>query len=348
MLVAALLFLFAVPHLLELYIINDLTVFAIMAILALSLALVWGFGGILGLGHSVFFGLGGYAYAVTALNIGDSTVPLVIGVVLPMMFAAFLGYFMFYGRINDIYLAVITLTVSLIVYHLIVSTSGGQWRIGKVSMGGYNGIPGVPPINFPGDSSFRLSFEGRYYFTITILFLLYFWIRWLLETRFGHVVVSIRENEVRTALNGYDVRTYKLAIYTIGAGIAGLAGVLYASWGGFISPVVFNIFFTAQIIVWVMVGGLGTLVGPMIAAVAIQYLVTKLGTAATSEIKAGVTVLGLRFELRDLLDSNIVLGMIFIVFTLFIPKGIAPFVLEHIPRLMPTRLASTGRRKPGL
>ena len=343
MVAVALAFLFVVPHVTELYVLNDLTVFAVMATLALSLALVWGFGGILSLGQSVFFGIGGYAYAIAILNVGESTIPALLGLLLPMLFAALLGYFMFYGRISDIYLAVITLTVSLIFYHLIVSTSGGQWRIGAAPIGGYNGIPGLPPINLPGDAGARLGFEGRYYLAMAAMFLTYFGIRWLLETRFGRVCVSIRENEARTELIGYDARAYKLALYVVGAGIAGLAGVLYATWGGFISPVVFNIFFTAQIIVWVMVGGLGTLVGPMLAAVAIQYLVTQLGAAATSEIEAGLTILGLRLDLRDLLDSNIVLGVIFIVFTLFIPKGIVPFVRD----LVSSRRAAARRAAIG-
>ena len=328
MFVLALIFVFVVPQVTELYIINDLSVFAVMATLALSLALVWGFGGILSLGQSVFFGIGAYAYAIGIINVGESTIPVVLGVILPMAFAALLGYFMFYGRISDIYLAVITLTVSLIFYHLIVSTSD-DYKIGKSSIGGYNGIPGLPPINLPGDTAIRLGFEGKYYLSVIVMFLTYFGIRWLLETRFGRVAISIRENEARTELIGYDARAYKLALYTVAAGIAGLAGVLYANWGGFISPVVFNIFFTAQIIVWVMVGGLGTLVGPMLAAVAIQYLVTEIGAAATSEIKAGLTILGLRLDLKDFLDSNIALGAIFIVFTLFIPKGIVPFVRER-------------------
>ncbi len=337
-----LIFLFAVPQFTEIYIINNLTVFAVMATMALSLALVWGFGGILSLGHSVFFGIGGYAYAIAVLNTGDSTFPILLGILLPVLLACLLGYFMFYGRISDIYLAVITLTVSLICYHLIVSTSGGQWRIGKAAIGGYNGIPGLPPINLPGDPSQRLGFVGKYYLAIAVMFAAYFFIRWLLETRFGRVTVSIRENETRSELLGYDVRAYKLAVYAIGAGLAGLAGVLYANWGGFISPVVFNIFFTAQIIVWVMVGGLGTLVGPMLAAVAIQYLVTVLGAAATSEIKAAVTIFGFKLELKNFLDSNIVLGMIFIVFTLFIPKGVVPFIRDRIEQARAAKIHQPG------
>lgn len=337
MLALAALFLFVLPRFAELYVLNDITVFASMAVLALSLALVWGYAGILSLGQSVFFGIGGYVYAVAALNIGESTVPIILGVVLPMLFAGLLGYFMFYGRVSDVYLAVITLTVSLIFYHVMVATSGGltggQIKIGTAALGGFNGIPGLPVVNIPGDPSAQLDFEGMYYFAVGTMFLVYFGVRWLLTTRFGRVAVSIRENERRSELLGYDARLYKLGVYVVGAGIAGLAGVLYTNWGGFISPVVFNIFFTAQVIVWVMVGGLGTLVGPMLAAVGLQYVVTELGAAATSEIKASLTILGVRFDARDFLDSNVVLGVVFIVFTLFVPKGIAPYVEEKLAPL---------------
>ena len=91
----------------------QLTVFASMCILALSLGVVWGYGGILCFGQSAFFGLGAYTYAVTAVNLGESTLAIVLAIVLPAVFAALLGYFMFYGRLSDVYLGVITLSVTL-------------------------------------------------------------------------------------------------------------------------------------------------------------------------------------------------------------------------------------------
>src|SRR5262249_29511127 len=220
----------------ELFELVDFTVFAIMATRALSLAFVWGFAGILSLGQSVFFGLGGYAYAIAVLNIGESTLPALLGILLPMVFAVLLGYFMFWGRISDVYLAVITLTVSLIFFHLINSTSGGQYRIGSAPIGGYNGIPGLPPLNVPGNPAAQLGFEATYDLAVSFAFAIYFGLRWLLATRFGRIVVSIRENESRAELLGYDTRRYKLAAYVIGAGIAGAAGVLYASWQNLIGP----------------------------------------------------------------------------------------------------------------
>ena len=114
-------FLVLVPRLFELDVVLELTVYMIMAILALSLALIWGYGGILCFGQSAFFGLGAYTYAIAVFNIGESTVPLLLAIALPAAFAALLGYFMFYGRISDVYLGVITLTVTLILFNSINS-----------------------------------------------------------------------------------------------------------------------------------------------------------------------------------------------------------------------------------
>jgi branched-chain amino acid transport system permease protein len=231
-----------------------------------------------------------------------------------MIFAALLGYFLFYGRVSDIYLGVITLCVSLIVFNLVNSMSGTEYKIGDVPIGGYNGIPGVPPINLPWDPSYQLGYEDSFQLSAIVLLLVYLGLRALLASRFGRVVISIRENELRTELLGYDARLYKLAVFVIGAGIAGLAGVLFANWGSFIGPSVFSILFSAQIIIWIMVGGLGTLAGAIAGAAAIQWLATWLGTT-------------------KLADPNIVLGAIFIVFVLLVPKGIQPKLLDWLTPL---------------
>jgi len=295
----------ALPLLVETFVLVDFTLYAALAILAMSLALVWGFCGILSLGQAVFFGIGGYAYGVSVLNIGDSTLPVALAVLLPMIFAAMLGYFMFWGRISDVYLAVITLTVSLIFFLVINSTSGGEYRIGAAPLGGYNGIPGLPALNLPGRPDRQLDFEEMYALTVALALATYFFLRWLLVTRFGRVIVAIRENEVRVGLLGYDSRKYKLAAYVIGAGVAGMGGALYAAWGGLINPDVFGIAFAAQVIVWVLIGGLGTLLGPVIGVVGIQWLVGWLG-------KMKIT------------DANIILGAIFVAFVLFAPAGLIP------------------------
>ena len=140
-------FMVLTPRLAELDTVLDLTVYMIMAVLALSLALIWGYGGILCFGQSAFFGLGAYTYAIAMFNIGESTVPLLLAIALPAAFAALLGYFMFYGRISDVYLGVITLTVTLILFNSINTTAGPEFHIGSPRLGGINGIPGRPPLN---------------------------------------------------------------------------------------------------------------------------------------------------------------------------------------------------------
>ena len=131
------------PRLFELDVVLNVTVYMIMAVLALSLGLIWGFGGILCFGQSAFFGLGAYTYAIAVMNMGESTLPLVLSVVVPAVFAALLGYFIFYGRISDVYLGVITLTVTLILFNSVNSTAGPEFHIGSARLGGFNGIPGI-------------------------------------------------------------------------------------------------------------------------------------------------------------------------------------------------------------
>ena len=310
---------FVLPSFVEVFVLVDLTAYVVMAILALSLALVWGYAGILCFGQSAFFGIGGYAYVLGVMNLGESTIPIAIGIALPMIFAAVLGYFLFYGRVGDIYLGVITLCVSLILFNLVNSMSGTEYKIGSVPIGGHNGIPGVPPINLPGNPSIQLSYEGTFQLSLIVLVFVYVSLQLLLASKFGRVVISIRLNELRTELLGYDARLHKLIVFIIGAGIAGIAGVLFANWGSFIGPTVFSILFSAQIIIWIMVGGLGTLAGAVAGAFAIQWLTTWLGTSKIA-------------------DPNIVLGAIFIVFVLLVPRGIQPTLLNWLRPLV-TRIA---------
>ena len=136
-----------------------------MAVLSLSLAFIWGFGGILSFGQTAFFGLGGYAYAVAAINFQDSTHGILLAVFIPALFAAMLGYFIFYGRITDVYLGVITLTVTLILFNCLNSTSGDEYRIGTATLGGFNGMPAVPTFNMPFDPGSLLSPEQSWWVT---------------------------------------------------------------------------------------------------------------------------------------------------------------------------------------
>lgn len=141
--------------------------------------------------------------------------------------------------------------------------------------------------------------------------MVYFGIRWILRTRFGRVLVAIRENERRVEFIGFDTRLHKLAAFSLGAGIAGAAGCLFVNWGSYVSPTSFSMIQSAQIIIWVMVGGVGTLIGPILGAVALSWLTAEVGT-------------------QHVVNADILFGGILIVFVLLVPRGLVPMLTEHI------------------
>ena len=314
------------PLLVDSYQILQLTVFVAMALFALSQGFVWGYAGIMSFGQAAFFGVGGYAYAIAALYYGDSGPAIAIAIVVPMLFAGLLGYFMFYGRISDAYVGVITLTVSVILFQLVNATSGDQYQIGGVAIGGFNGIPSVPAFNLPGATD-TLGPSGMWYAAMGSLLAVYVLLRAVIASRLGRVILAIRENEMRAQLIGYDPNLYKLIAFMIAAGIAGLAGCLFAAWGGFISPTVFSLKNSAQVIIFVLVGGLGTLMGPIIGAILIQWLINKAGA-------------------QSYLDANLGLGLILVAFVLLIPQGIVPVVRNLVQRALSARVPSTSVGAP--
>src|SRR5215831_17470893 len=181
---------------------NTPTLLAIWALFALSLGLMWGYAGILSFGHAAYFGLGAYTYAIASFNIGESTVPLLLAILVPMVVAAIIGAMMFYGRISDVYLGVITLVVTLILNRFMNATAGDAYRIGNARLGGFNGIPAFPTLNVPGDPSAAIYGTAYYYVVIVGLLLAYLLARWILSSDLGRVLIGIRENEQRMELLG--------------------------------------------------------------------------------------------------------------------------------------------------
>lgn len=294
-----------VPWLINGYEVFQLTVFVILALLALSLAFIWGFGGILSFGHAVFFGLGAYSYAIAAINFGETTSALALAIVVPAAFAALLGYFMFYGRISDVYLGAITLTVTLIFFKVVNSTSGSQYTIGKAPLGGFNGIPSVPRLTVPGIPDWKLGNTELFGLSVAVLAAVYIGLRILIASDFGRIVVAVKENEARAELLGYDARLFKLITFVIGGAIAGLAGCLYANWGSYTDPTVFALSQSVQIIIWVVVGGVGTLIGPVVGCFLIQWLTSYLTTV-------------------NLINKDVILGGILTLVVLLLPQGLVP------------------------
>jgi urea ABC transporter permease protein UrtC len=284
---------------------STLTILLIYAMLALSLGLVWGFGGILCFGQAAFYGLGAYAYAVAAINIGESTVPMLLAILLPALLAAVLGALMFYGRISDVYLGVITLVVTLIFFKFLNGAAGEAYKVGAARLGGYNGIPGFQTLNVPGMKEEYITGVALYAVVAASLVLLWGLCRWLLQSRFGRVCVAIRENELRAQLLGYDVRLIKTGLFTVGGAIAGLAGAFYASWAEIITPSLFSLAQSAEIIIWVIVGGVGTLIGPILGAMLLAWIKIALGAQQT-------------------LNNLIVSGAILVLVVLLVPGGVLP------------------------
>ena len=309
---------------------NTPTILMIWALFALSLGLMWGFAGILSFGHAAYFGLGAYSYAIAAMNVGESTGPLLLAVLLPACLAAVIGAMMFYGRISDVYMGVITLVVTLILFKFMNATAGDAYRIGEARLGGFNGIPAFPILNLPGDPQMTISGLPFYYLVATLLGICYLLCRWILGSYFGRVLIGIRENEARIELLGYSVPAYKTAIFTISAAMAGLAGCLFANWAEIVTPGVFSLGQSAEVIIWTIVGGLGTLAGPMAGAAALGFLKLLLGE-------------------QTLIDNSLVLGAILVLVVLLLPSGLLPTLsrwrerreLAHASR----RQAASARRR---
>lgn len=301
-LLAGLVVMFVAPLAFETY---TLTLLVIYAMLALSLGLIWGYGGILCFGQTAFYGLGAYTYAIAAINIGESTVPALLGIVVPALFAAALGAMMFYGRLSDVYLGVVTLVVTLIFFKFMNSTAGPEYQIGAARLGGFNGVPGFQTLNVPGDPGAYIYDRSLYYVCFVALLIVYVLVRLLLASPFGRVAVAVRENERRVELMGYDARLQKTLLFTVGGAIAGLAGTLYASWAEIVTPGMFSLGQSAEIIIWCIVGGLGTLVGPMLGAVLLGYLKFRLGQ-------------------QSAIDNSLILGLILVVVVLALPRGVVP------------------------
>jgi ABC-type branched-subunit amino acid transport system permease subunit len=136
----------------------------------------------------------------------------------------------------------------------------------------------------------------------------------LLTTRLGRVLVGIRENEKRMELLGYDTRLYKLCAFVIAGTVAALSGVLYALWGNFVAPEMFNLNQAAQVVIWVIVGGRSTLIGPMVGAGLVQYFSNWLGTVGIGQV-------------------TLVLGLVLMVFVQLFSRGMLPSIGDAIERL---------------
>lgn len=296
------------------------SLWVIYGLLALSLDLVWGKAGIFSFGQTAFFGVAAYLYGIIGINLspttGETVTALIGGVVGAAVVAAALGYFMFYGKVSDVYVAIITLAATLVLLQVMTSTAGPQYHIGKAELGGYNGMTNIPSMEFgyPGHPGVQMSPPDTYPFVVLLAGVGYFLVRLLVQSGFGRVIAALRENELRTELLGYDVRRAKLMVFTLGGALAGLAGAAFAGWGNFMNPAPFSLPSSALAVIYVLVGGRGTLVGAFLGAIAVEWLSTVLGGVLPS-------------------GTTLVVGAILIAVVLLVPGGLIPLASGIIHRI---------------
>ena len=307
------------------YVVSLLGKYLAYAVLAVALDLVWGYCGILSLGHGAFFALGGYAmgmylmrqigsrgvYAhpvlpdfmvflnwkelpVTWWGFSNFSYAMLMVMLVPGLLAFVFGWFAFRSRVTGVYLSIITQAMT---YALMLAFFRND-----MGFGGNNGL-----TDFKDILGFNIQAQGTRValFTATALFLVAAVLisKFVTSSAYGKVLIAIRDAESRTRFLGYRVERFKLLVFTLSAAMAGLAGALYVPQVGIINPSEFAPGFSIEAVIWVAVGGRGTLVGAALGAVLVNFMKTWLTGAAPEFWLYG-------------------LGALFIVVTLFLPKGI--------------------------
>jgi len=296
------------------------------ALLALSVDLVWGYLGILSLGHGAFFALGGYAMGMYLMRqIGDRGVyghpelpdfmvfldwqelpwfwygfdefwfALLMVVVVPATLAFVFGALAFRARVTGVYLSIITQALT---YALLLAFFRNE-----MGFGGNNGLTDFKDL-LGFDVQADLTRIGLFVASAIVLATAYLGCRAIVTSRLGRVAVAIRDSEDRVRFIGYRVDRVKLALFTFSAALAGIAGALYVPQVGIINPGEFSPLNSIEIVIWVAIGGRGTLYGAVVGAVLVNYGKTYL-TAALPDVWL------------------FALGGLFVLVTLLLPRGIA-------------------------
>ena len=283
----------------------------IFGLFALSLDYLWGKAGVLSFGHAAFFGLGCYGTAVLAPMIGggNATIAAMAGAILIAAgIGLIVGYFLIYGGVRGAYFTIVTLALSLVANHIAVGWSSVT--------GGDAGLFGTPP---PGIELFGASFVfvdplHQFYLVVAVCAaaILALWIA--CRGHYGRILAAIQDNELRAQTLGYDTSLHLLIVFVLSAGLAALAGGLYAALSGYVAPAFIGLLLSTEVIVWVAVGGRGTLIGPFIGA---------------------MLVLRLQQEVSSI-DTKlwpIVIGAFFVAMVFLFPRGLLPLLERAGARL---------------
>jgi urea transport system permease protein len=286
--VGALLALAAAPALLSAYELSLLGRFLAYGILAMGISLIWGTSGFLSLGQGLFFGIGGYALAMhlklatlPAGEIPDFMVwngltklpwwwvpfhspvfAIAMVLIAPALLAAIVAYLVFRRRIGGAYFAIITQALTLAAATLVISQQGFT--------GGFNGLTNFGEVFgiALGDAHTQL---GLYWVTLAILAAAFVAMTWLRGTNFGKLLLALRDGENRVRFLGYDPLPFKVAAFAIAAFLAGIAGALVALHIGVISPAMFGVVPSIEMVIWVAIGGRGSLIGAILGTLVVNF-----------------------------------------------------------------------------
>ncbi|XVH31429.1 ABC transporter permease [Haloferacaceae archaeon DSL9] len=286
------------------YVVTLLIEILIWGLFALSLDFVMGYTGLVSLGHALFYGLGAYAAVLVLLHVTPSAfVALGLAVLISALVAWVVGFLSI--RVAGVYFAMITLGFAELFYNLLYKfefTGGSDGLFGAQSFFGVVGVGvdlsaivvGVGPVALTGSRLF-------YYFLLACVVGSYLLTRRMMRAPFGSVLQSIRENEQRARFIGYDVTVYKRRAFVVSGALAGLAGGLFVLHGGYVAPSFAYWLRSGEVVVMVVLGGMGTLYGPLLGA-------------------------GIFLGLETVLVSytsfwRLVLGIIFVAFVIFVPGG---------------------------
>jgi branched-chain amino acid transport system permease protein len=278
----------------------------IWGLLAMSSDVLIGYTGMVSFGHSAFFGLGMYGAAAALLSVSPPNLwlALLYGLVGAGVIAMFVAYFS--TRLRDIYFSITTLVFSQIFYVIIFT-----WT--EVT-GGENGLTfRQPALGIPGLFAIRFTPEVLHWFVLGVVTASYLVLRRVTQSPFGMVLQSIRENEPRTRAIGYPVERYKMVSVMLSGLFAGLAGVLYAIQNKFAAPDFVLFLISGETVIFNVMGGVGTLVGPIA------------GAAFFLLLREGLSRYFTEYYL-------IPVGIIFVLMVIFMPQGLLGFARRALNR----------------
>ena len=291
----------------------------ILAMLAISFDLSWGYSGIMTFGQALFFGMAGYVVALLANKAGFVQIwgVLSIGMLVGLVVSFLIAWFLLLGKRKPeiIFVALGTLTASYAAERLV---AGWQW------VGAGNGMS-IYDFLMIGDYELEPGMLF-YYLVAAILLIAYLASRYLVRSQFGLVLAGMRQNEERLAFLGYRVQVFKALVFCFSGMVAGLSGALYAYHEGFVGPGSMGIALSTYVVLYGLFGGTGTLLGPVIGVVAIESIAFVL-----SDIDA----------VRSFWP--IVLGVIMLVVVAYKPTGLMGFLVSQRERIGSFGIAAAKR-----